>query len=254
MEKLSVVIITFNEERNIARAINSVKDLADEIIVVDSFSTDKTKTICQSLNVSFHQRKWTGYSDQKNFANGLAQFNYIFSLDADEEVDEVLKSDILKYKKQGFEGAYMVNRLVNYCGQWIKHSSWYPDKKVRIFPKSMAKWKGEFVHETLAINNSTPLTELKGHLNHYTYYNFKEHRERADKYSYLTAQKMHQLGKKAGVLKPYISALGRFISMYIIKLGFLEGYMGFKIAQISAQSNIVKYKELRRLNHEHKTP
>ncbi len=253
MEKLSVVIITLNEERNIARAINSVKDLADEIIVVDSFSTDKTKAICQSLNVSFYQRKWTGYSDQKNYANNLAKFNYIFSLDADEEVDEDLKSDILKYKKKGFKGVYMVNRLVNYCGQWIKHSSWYPDKKVRIFPKSMAVWEGEFVHETLTFDDPVLSTELKGHLNHYTYYNFKEHRERADKYSYLTAQKMHQQGKKAGILKPYISALGRFISMYIIKLGFLDGYMGFKIAQISAQSNIVKYKELRRLNHDHKT-
>lgn len=250
MEKLSVVIITLNEERNIARAINSVKALADEIIVVDCFSTDKTKQICEDLNVSFHQRNWTGYSDQKNFANNLAQFNYIFSLDADEEVDEELKKDILKHKKSGFNGVYIVNRLVNYCGKWIKHSSWYPDKKIRIFPKSMAQWEGEFVHETLEVDNSIQQTELKGHLNHYTYYNFKEHRERADKYSYLTAKKMHQQGKKANVLKPYLSAFARFTSMYFIKLGFLDGYMGFKIAQISAQSNIVKYKELRRLNHD----
>lgn len=251
MEKLSVVIITFNEERNIARAINSVKDLADEIIVVDSFSKDKTPKICQTLNVSFHQRKWTGYADQKNFANNKAQYNYIFSLDADEEVDEILKVDILKHKNQGFNGVYVVNRLVNYCGQWINHSSWYPDKKIRIFPKSMAQWQGEFVHETLEVDKSVKQAELKGHLNHYTYYNFKEHRERADKYSYLTAKKMHSQGKKASVLKPYMSALARFTSMFFIKLGFLDGYMGFKIAQISAQSNIIKYKELRRLNHGH---
>jgi (heptosyl)LPS beta-1,4-glucosyltransferase len=249
VEKLSVVIITFNEERNIARAINSVKDFADEIIVVDSFSTDKTQPICEKLNVSFYQRKWTGYSDQKNYANSLAKNNYIFSLDADEEIDETLKKDIIKHKNKGFNGVYIVNRLVNYCGKWIKHSSWYPDKKIRIFPKSIANWEGEFVHETLQLTNNIKQTELKGHLNHYTYYNFKEHRERADKYSYLTAKKMHKQDKKAGVLKPYVSAFARFFSMYFIKLGFLDGYMGFKIAQISAQSNIVKYKELRRLNH-----
>jgi glycosyltransferase involved in cell wall biosynthesis len=249
VEKLSVVIITFNEERNIARAINSVKDLADEIIVVDSFSTDQTKQICKKLNISFYEHKWSGYSNQKNYANSLAQYDYIFSLDADEEVDETLKIDILNHKEKGFNGVYIVNRLVNYCGQWIKYSSWYPDKKMRIFPKSMAKWEGEYVHETLKINDSVNQTELKGHLNHYTYYNFKEHRERADKYSYLTAKKMHSQGKKASILKPYLSAIARFTSMYFFKLGFLDGYMGFKIAQISALSNIVKYKELRRLNH-----
>jgi len=250
VEKLSVVIITFNEERNIARAINSVKPIADEIIVVDSFSTDKTQTICLSLNVTFKQRQWTGYSDQKNFANSLAKHNYIFSIDADEEVDSELCKEILKEKNNGFNGVYIVNRLVNYCGKWIKHSSWYPDKKIRVFPKSIAKWEGEFVHETLNIEKGLKEKELKGHLNHYTYYNFKEHRERADKYSYLTAKKMHLQGKKASILKPYLSAVARFVSMYFIKLGFLDGYMGFKIAQISAQSNIVKYKELRRLNHD----
>lgn len=252
MNKLSVVIITFNEARNIERAILSVKNIADEIIVVDSFSTDETPEICKKHNVSFHQRKWTGYSGQKNYANNLAQFSTIFSLDADEAVDSELEKEILNLKTKGFKNLYVVNRMVNYCGKWIKHSTWYPDKKTRIFPKNIANWDGEFVHEELTFSESLPEIELKGHLEHYTYYNFKEHRERADKYSYLTAQKMYNKGKKANVLKPYLSAFARFVSMVIIHLGFLDGYLGFKIAQISAQSNVVKYKELRRLNNENK--
>lgn len=247
---MSVVIITFNEARNIERAILSVINIADEIIVVDSFSTDETPQICKNYNVSFFQRKWTGYSDQKNYANSLAQFDTIFSLDADEAVDFDLEKEVLNLKTIGFTNLYMVNRLVNYCGKWIKHSTWYPDKKIRIFPKNMANWEGEFVHEELTFAKSLPEIELKGHLEHYTYYNFKEHRERADKYSYLTALKMHNNGKKANALKPYLSAFARFVSMFIIHLGFLDGYLGFKIAQISAQSNVVKYKELRRLNNE----
>ena len=250
MYKLSVVIITFNEERNIERAIKSVQSIADEIIIVDSFSTDGTKSICEQYNVNFQQRQWTGYSDQKNFANNLAVNPYIFSLDADEAIDATMELDILKYKKEGFKGVYITNRLVNYCGKWIKHSTWYPDKKIRIFEKSMAHWEGEFVHEELNFASDIPKIELKGHLEHYTYYNFVEHRERADQYSFLTAQKMHKRGKKAHVLKPYLSAIARFTSMFLIHLGFLDGYMGFKIAQISAQSNVVKYKELRRLNNE----
>lgn len=249
MNKLSVVIITFNEARNIERAILSVKNIADEIIVVDSFSTDETPNICKVHNVNFHQRKWTGYSDQKNYANSLAQFDNVFSLDADEAVDSDLEKEILTLKKNGFNSLYIVNRLVNYCGKWIKHSTWYPDKKIRIFPKSIANWEGEFVHEELKFSKAIQEVELKGHLEHYTYYNFIEHRKRADKYSFLTAQKMHKNGKKASAFKPYLSAFARFISMYIIHFGFLDGFMGFKIAQISAQSNIVKYKELRRLNN-----
>jgi len=214
VDKLSVVIITYNEERNIGRALDSVKRIADEVIVVDSFSIDRTKEICESHKVKFVQTVWKGYSETKNYANSLAENNYIFSLDADEAVDKIL------------------------------------DKKIRIFPKNKTKWVGEFVHEELQFSEGMNEVDLPGHLEHYSYYNYIEHRTRADKYSLLTAKKMAAAGKKAGVLKPYLSAMGRFISMYIFKLGFLDGKMGFKIAQISAQSNTVKYKELRKLNRE----
>lgn len=248
MHKLSVIIITKNEERNISRALDSVSKIADEIIVVDSHSTDNTQKICESKGATFISREWQGYSATKNFANALATHDYIFSLDADEEVDATLEKVLIENKTKGFEGVYTINRLTNYCGKWIHHSGWYPDKKIRIFPKDKTKWVGEYVHEELEFTEELKNTELPGHLNHYSYYSFKDHRERADKYSLLTAQKMNSAGKKAGAIKPYLSALGRFISMYILKAGFLDGKMGFKIATISAQSNVLKYKELRRLN------
>jgi glycosyltransferase involved in cell wall biosynthesis len=248
MHSLTVVIITKNEERNIGRALDSVSMIADEIIVVDSYSTDNTKAICEQKGAHFIQTEWKGYSATKNFANGLAKSTYIFSLDADEAVDKTLEKAILSEKSKGFNGIYSVNRLTNYCGKWIHHSGWYPDKKIRIFPKEKTQWVGEFVHEELQFSEPLANTELPGHLEHYSYYSFDDHKARADKYSLLTAQKMAARGKRAGLLKPYISAIGRFISMYLIKRGFLDGKMGFKIATISAKSNILKYKELRRLS------
>lgn len=248
MNKLSVVIITFNESRNIKRALLSVQEIADEVIVVDSFSTDNTEKICKEFNLKFYQQKWLGYAEQKNYANSLAKFDYVFSLDADEAVDNELKKEIISLKKNGFKETYVINRITNYCGTWIKHSGWYPDKKTRIFPKNTL-WEG-LVHETLVFNKNYKEIDLKGHLNHYSYYSFEQHRQVADKYSKLTATKMYNNGKKASMLKPYLSAFGRFVSMYIIKLGFLDGKMGFYIAKISAVSNIFKYKELRRLNSE----
>ena len=151
-------------------------------------------------------------------------------------------------KNQGLKGAYIVNRLTNYCGSWIKHSGWYPDEKVRLFPKPGTKWVGEFVHEELDLPKNTTFQRLTGDLFHYSYYNFIDHRKRADKYSKLTAQKMHAKGKQAGILKPFLSGFARFIGMYFFKLGFLDGKMGFMIALISAKSNIYKYKTLISLN------
>jgi (heptosyl)LPS beta-1,4-glucosyltransferase len=248
--KITATIITLNEERNIRRCINSLKPIADEIIVLDAFSNDGTGEICKELEVTFTQREWKGYSDAKNYLNSLANGAYILSIDADEALDEKLQKSISEIKNIKEPQVYSVNRLTNYCGKWIKHLGWYPDVKVRLFPKEGSKWVGEFVHEELVYPSSLKVIQLPGHLEHYSYYSFEEHRARADKYSALTAKKLHAKGKNASPLKPYLSALGRFVSMFIIKRGFLDGKMGFKIAQISAQSNVFKYKELRRLNRE----
>lgn len=249
MTSLAVVIITLNEERNIGRCLDSIGDLADEIIVLDAFSTDRTPEICRNhtIPVQFVQRKWEGYSASKNYLNSLVTSEYILSLDADEALSKDLYAEISKQKEQGFSGIYSVNRLTNYLGKWIYHSGWFPDIKPRLFPKEGSYWSGEYVHEVL-ITPDSPEQLFKGVLEHYSYYSYEDHRARADKYSVLTARKFHAAGKKVGPLKPYISAIGRFIAMYFIKRGFLDGWMGFQIAQISALSNIIKYQELRKLN------
>lgn len=251
MSSLAVVIITLNEERNIRRCLASIRDLADEIIVLDAFSTDQTVSICNEFHVRVEQRAWEGYAASKNYLNSLVSSEYILSLDADEALSNDLYLEIKSEKERGFEGTYAVNRMTNYMGKWIRHSGWFPDIKNRLFPKAGSYWSGEYVHEEL-VTPKGPTTLFKGILEHYSYYSYEDHRARADKYSILTAQKFHAKGKKVGPLKPYISALGRFIAMYFIKLGFLDGWKGFKIAQISALSNILKYKELRRLNRENK--
>ena len=249
MNKLAVVVITLNEERNIARCLASVQSIADEIIVLDAFSTDKTGEICASFNAQFVQRAWEGYAATKNYLNSLVTCDYILSLDADEALSPELITEIQQAKAIGFKGSYNVNRLTNYCGKWIYHSGWFPDIKPRLFPKEGSYWSGEYVHEVLITPQPAHHT-FKAVVEHYSYYSYVDHRARADKYSLLTAKKFFMAGKKVGFLKPYISAIGRFIAMYLLKKGFLDGWMGFKIAQISAQSNVVKYKELIRLHRE----
>lgn len=246
--KLSAAIITYNEEFNIERCVRSLIPIADEIIILDSFSTDNTPIICKNLPVVFHQRKWGGYTASKNFLNSLSTNQYILSIDADEVVDDELAKAIKVEKENGFNGVYSINRITNYIGVWIKHSGWYPDQKIKYFPNRLQNGKVILFMKNWYSLKTLKITCLQGHLEHYSYNSYDDHRKRADKYSALTAQKQFSEGKKASFLKPYMSAIGRFIAMYILKKGFLDGKMGFKIAVISAQSNIFKYKELRRLN------
>ncbi|MGB0402530.1 MAG: glycosyltransferase family 2 protein [Salibacteraceae bacterium] len=247
MDKISATIITFNEEDNIERCVLSAFKVADEVVVVDSLSQDKTVEIAKSLGCKVFDQKWLGYSEQKNLANSKAQYNFILSLDADEVLSDELVKSILEIKNTGLSSTYSFNRLTNYCGSWIKHSGWYPDVKSRLFPKEGVKWEGEYVHEELVFPDGMKFQHIKGDLLHYSYYNYKDHKERADKYSKLTAEKMHKAGKKAGPLKPLLSAFARFVGMYFIKMGILDGKMGFMIAWISAKSNHYKYQVLRNI-------
>ncbi|MFM7681166.1 MAG: glycosyltransferase family 2 protein [Bacteroidota bacterium] len=247
MESLSAVIITFNEEKNIERCLKSLQNVADEIIVVDSFSTDQTEAICQSFNVQFHKMEWEGYSKTKNKAQSLANSEYVISVDADECLDEQLIREISEIKKTGFNGIYELNRLTNYCGSWIHHSGWNPDWKIRIYPKSRVKWNDAIVHEELMVPTDLKMNQLKGRLHHYSYFSKSQHRLKADQYSKLTALKYAEQGRKCYFFTPFLSAVSRFLSMYILKLGFLDGKAGWNIAKISAESNAFKYRELRRL-------
>jgi (heptosyl)LPS beta-1,4-glucosyltransferase len=249
---ITAAIITYNEEKNIARCLESLQGIADEIMVMDSFSADSTQEICRSFGVTFYQQKWRGYAQQKNDLNALASHDMILSLDADEVLSPELQSSILKIKARGEREAYSVNRLTNYCGKWIYHSGWYPDIKVRLFPKTCL-WKGNWVHEELVCPEDLIPTLLDGHLDHYSYTSHEQHRERADRYSSLTAQKYVESGKKPYPMQPIISAVGRFVTMYFLKRGLLDGISGYHIARISAQSNFFKYREVKRLYDERKT-
>ena len=245
--KLSAVIITYNEERNIQRCIESLLPVADEIIVVDSFSTDRTEEICKSYNVDIHKMEWQGYAKTKNKAQALAKHEYILSIDADECLDEQLISDISQLKNDHCNGVYTLNRLTNYCGKWIHYSGWNPDWKIRIYPKSLVKWNDAIVHEDLIIPEDLKKYRLNGRLHHYSYFSKEQHRSKADQYSRLTAIKYAELGMRCYFFTPFISAISRFLSMYILHLGFMDGKAGWDIAKISAQSNAFKYLELRRL-------
>ncbi|MFM7668564.1 MAG: glycosyltransferase family 2 protein [Bacteroidota bacterium] len=247
MTHISAVIITLNEERNISRCIESLIPVVDEIIIIDSFSTDNTKEICAKYPVKFLQKKWLGYSQTKNFGNSLAENQYILSIDADECLSIQLQEEILSLKTNKLHGVYKINRLTNYCGVWIYHSGWYPDWKIRLFPKDYSSWNESIVHEELEFSVVLPETKLLSNLEHYSYYSYAHHQEKADHYSRLTAIKYFKQSKKSYFLSPFLSAASRFISMYFIKLGVLDGISGYKIATISAKSNYLKYKELRKL-------
>ena len=252
MPSITAAIITLNEERTILRCINSLKNCVDEIIVLDSFSTDRTVEICLENNVRVIQREWLGYSQAKNHVNAQITTELIFSIDADEALSDALINEINQIRHQGIITFYSVNRITNYCGKWIRHSGWFPDVKVRISPRLETIWDGEIVHEELRIPQDTAVVPLVGLLEHYSYYSHLEHRKKADHYSELTAKKYVEQGKTASVLKPYISGIVRFLKMYVWQKGFLDGKSGWTIAKISAYSNIYKYKEVRRLSREDK--
>ncbi|MEP7167754.1 MAG: glycosyltransferase family 2 protein [Bacteroidota bacterium] len=251
MSPISAVVITHNEERNIERCLASLQNVADEIIVVDSFSTDRTEEICKSFNVKFYQRKWDDYSSAKNFGNEKAAYDWILSLDADEALSDELKKNILEIKSKNeivrmdsFGGNYKFNRLTNYCGKWIRHCGWYPGTRTRLFNSKECHWEGT-IHEQLTINSKLPVVFLEGDCFHFSYYTIEEHINKTEKFTTLSAAELFRRNKKASFMKIYISPVFKFIQSYFLKLGILDGYYGFMICKISALSVYLKYYKLK---------
>lgn len=246
--QISAVIITFNEEENITSCIESIEEVCDEIIIVDSLSTDKTLELAnQYPKVRTFSQKWLGYIEQKNYANSLTSYNTILSIDADELLSEKLKESIKEIKEleEDCFKVYEVSRLTNYCGSWIKHCGWYPDKKIRIFDKRSVKWQGELVHETLFLPENTQIIPLKGDLLHYSYKSSTDHIERINKYSCLTAKEAFNRGKKSSIFDIWFRPKWRFFRDFIIKRGFLDGYAGYQVCKMSAYITFAKYIKLR---------
>lgn len=241
--KISACIITYNEEDRIEPAIKSLEGVVDEIIVVDAFSIDKTPRIVQSYNVRFFQRKWEGYSDQKNFAISQAKYPWILSIDADERLSKELREEIIKIKgdEPNFDG-FSFKRKPFYLGKWIKHSGWYPDKKIRLFKKDLAYWEGDFVHEKLVFKGK--VKDLKGDLLHYSYRNLSDHILRIEKYSNLSADKMFTEGKRSTFLKIFFLPIFTFLRDFIFRGGALDGIHGLIISFFSSYYVFLKYAKL----------
>ena len=249
MPSLSVVIITYNEERNIGRCLESVKDIADEIVVLDSFSTDRTEEICRSYGVKFEQHKFDGHIEQKNRVITLASHPFILSLDADEAPDETLKKAILRVKENQQRDGYSMNRLTNYCGQWIRHCGWYPDTKLRLWDSRKGSWTGLNPHDRYELHDkNAPIMHLEGNILHYSYYSVDEHYRQAEKFSTIAAQAAFRQGKKSGTLLAIIKCGAKFVRNYVINAGFLDGGYGYVICRISAYETWMKYIKLRDLN------
>lgn len=248
MIKLSGVIITYNEERNIEDCIRSLVDVVDEIIVVDSYSTDATKTICSSYNVKFIEQDFLGYVEQKNFALSQASYDYIVSLDGDEALSPDLQNSIKLLKTNWKFDGYYCNRFNNFCGQWIKYSDWYPNKKLRVFDRRKAEWKGMNPHDHVELHNtSAKVGHLKGDILHKTYQSYTEFNEKTEYFSTIAAKAYFDQGKKAPVWKIIFNPFWAFFKAYILRLGFLDGFNGFMICYQTGNITFLKYAKLREL-------
>lgn len=247
--KLSVAIITFNEEQNIEDCLKSVLTVADEIVVVDSFSTDNTKAICGRYNVRFIQNPFAGHIQQKNYAMRQASHDVILSLDADERLDERLTKEILEIKTDFSGPGYSMNRLNNYCGKFVHFGDWNPDWKIRLWDRRKGEWGGENPHDKVILANGLRSIKLKGRLLHFTYRTPGEHILQMHKFSEIAAQEGFKKGKRSNffghlILYPFFI----FIKAYFFKLGFLDGSTGYLLALHSAYYRFLKYAKLRFLN------
>lgn len=245
---LTAVIITKNEERNIARCLESIKDVADEIVVVDSGSTDNTAAICENFGVKFVKQDWLGYSEQKNFANNLAANDWILSIDADEELSEELKNSISELKNQRLsdDDVFSMNRLTSYCGHWIRHCGWYPDRKIRIWNRKIGSWQGE-IHETIQFSTEIKEKVLQGDLLHYSFATAQDYENQMFKFAKMRGQHYFMKGKRHAGFFMVVSPIFAFVQHYFFQLGFLDGRDGFHICRINAKATKLKYKTLKEL-------
>ena len=248
MQPLSVAIITYNEEKNILHCLKTLKGIVDEIVVIDSFSTDNTKAICLEWGVRFIEKQFTGYGLQKRYATDQATHDHVINLDADEFLSEALIISIQEEKSKNFPyDGYTMNRLNRFGDQWIRHGSWYPDRKLRLFNRKKGNWTDKIVHEDLQMQPGSTLKHLKGDLMHNAYKNSSEYKLKNEKYSSLSAQSLFMNGKKTNVFNLLMNPVWAFVKSYFILLGFLDGRNGFIIAKQIAEMAYKKHHKLLQL-------
>jgi len=250
--KISAVIITYNEERNIARCIDSLKPVADEIIIVDCFSEDNTKKICLEKGVSFYENEFLGFAHQKNFAAQLAKHEYILSLDADEYLSSELVQSIRKIKYDDKGRGYTMNRLSSYSGEWIKTCGWYPDTKLRLWRKEAGFWKGGGIHEWVELCQASGIKHLEGDLLHHAYDNITQFLEKIQRYSDIYAME-HQFKVQSSAFKVFYKTTYAFFKSFLLKRGILDGYKGLLISVCNANFVFYKYSKLLEANRRLRT-
>ena len=244
--KISACVICYNEENKIRRCLESLT-WCDEIVVVDSFSTDRTVEICKEYTERVYQHEWLGYIGQKNLIRDMAHYNWILFLDADEEVSDELRNEIQKeFSKDNkhFDSyaGYEFPRIVFYLGRWIRHGEWYPDIKLRLFRKELGRSAGQEPHDQVIVKGS--VKRLKGHLLHYTYDNIYDHVNTINRFSSISAKEKAMRNSKCRISDIMFRPALRFFKGYILRQGFMDGMHGLLIAMISAFGVRVKYAKL----------
>jgi glycosyltransferase involved in cell wall biosynthesis len=256
---ISAVIITYNEERIIARSIDSLQSVVDEVIVVDSFSTDRTIEICKEKGAVVFQNKFEGYKTQKNFATTKAKHQWILSVDADEVLSDELINSLVKWRKShkvssdlssssSQSAGYFVNRRTDYCGKWVNYGGWYPDKKMRFFNRNLGQWSGRNVHEFVKIKEGFSTNLLKGDLLHYSINEPAELLRKLYTYSEMGARFMNNEGRSTSFIEAIYRSGFRWLRQTIFQLGFLDGMLGLKIAKQNTLATFWKYRRLDFMN------
>jgi glycosyltransferase involved in cell wall biosynthesis len=240
--KLSVTIITLNEAEHIAAAIDSVS-WADEIVVVDSGSTDGTADMATARGARVSTRAWSGYADQKNHAASLATHDWILSLDADERVSPELAAEVRALlQSEPDRHGYRVPRVAFHLGRWIRTTDFYPDYQARLYDRRAATWRGELVHESVQVNGGAGY--LRGELQHYSFRDLSDHVARINHYSSLAARQMHARGTRARAWHFLVHPPAAFLRNYILRRGFLDGSTGLLISMMNAYSVFLKFAKL----------
>jgi glycosyltransferase involved in cell wall biosynthesis len=254
--KITLGIITLNEEANLERCLNSVGDLADEILIVDSGSSDGTQQIAKKFKARWEHHPWEGYVKQKNYVLDNASHPWILSLDADEALSPELKNELVKIKEsaskiasyketKNFSG-YSMPRCVCYEGKWIRHGDWYPDRLTRLFLRDNARFVGGKVHERLELKGL--VQRLKGDIEHFSFQDAADHLARCQKYARLWAEDRAEKGKACSIWTPYLHAAFRWLRSFIFRRGFLDGKLGLRISNFAAYEVFLKYSLLRKLS------
>ena len=249
MIQLSVVIIAYNEAEKIGRCIDSAREIADDIVVIDSYSTDATERVCLERGARVVKRAFAGYIQQKNFALTQALHPHVLALDADEALSERLRESIRAAKAHWRHAGYAMNRLNHYCGRPIRHGGAYPDRKLRFWDKRLGNWGGTNPHDTVVLQKGSRIGFLKGDILHYTFDSVAGHREQARRFAAIAAESVFAQGRRASLLALYLHhpAL-MFLKNYILRLGFLDGYYGIALCSINAEGSFLKYARLRALS------